>query len=111
MANAYTGEVEIIIGGLPLTMQFNWRALATVHQECGPNAIKDIYNLSAEDVAKIIHAGLKKHHPEVTLDMVMDGAPPLIPALAKLDQAISFAYFGTDSLKPADGAEDDSKKK
>lgn len=108
--NVYTGEVDITIGGQKCVMVFDWRALAKIHAECGPMALRSILNQSPEVIAKILLAGLAKHHPAITLDNVLDGAPPLITALALIDKAVSFAYFGADGAPDDTSATEDSKK-
>lgn len=110
--NKYTAEVAIDIGGKPHVMEFDWRAVAQVHSECGADVLRNIFSVSPETIAKIILAGLKKHHPEVTLDMVMSASLPYIPTLTLLDRAITFFYFGADGVSAAkdDEPAPDSKK-
>lgn len=100
--NPYTGETKIKVGASDLTLIYDFRALASIHAECGPLAVKnffnrdDIWQQSPEVVAKIVHAGLKKNHSEVTLDMVLDGLPPYAETVATVSKALVYAYFGPD---------------
>jgi len=120
MSNPYTGEVSILIGGTPRTMVFDWRALAKIHAECGEDAVtnmfraSEVFRQSPDKIAKMIHAGLLRHHPDVTIEAILDGAPPYAQAVELVSKGLTFAYFGpnspADEAKGEDSAGDDSKK-
>lgn len=110
MTNQHTGEVDFHLGERKLTMQFDWRAMARAHAELGPNALRGVYDQSPEEVAKVMAIGLAKHHPEITAEDIMNASPPWLPAMQQLDRAITFAYFGVDSIELAAATKPAAKK-
>jgi len=112
--NPYTGESDLVLGGKLHTLVFDFRSLATIHAQCGANAIKgffeDAMNADPMVLAKIVHAGLHRKHPEVTLDMVLDGLGSYIETTAVLTKGLLFAYFGTDKAQAKDEPAEESKK-
>ena len=113
--NKYTGEVEIILAGKPHTLVYDWRALAEVQTKHGGNIVKELFNgISPAVVADILVIGLRKKHPEITVETLMDISPPFIPMVQALDRAIAYSYFGVDEVAEATDAKqvsgDDKKK-
>lgn len=116
-ANPYTAETAITIGGQQCSLVFDWLALAAIHTECGADAINNTFKKSTMwqqspmVYAKMVHAGLKAKHPEVTFEQVVSGLPPFAIVVEILTTALLVAYFGNDNPQPADdGSADDSKK-
>lgn len=108
MINKITGDNEIAIAGRVYTLRYDWRALAEVVQRHGdsPNM------MNPEIIASIAAIGLAKCYPEMTMDVIMELSPPLIPFSRAVQEAIQWAYFGPqavpDSIKkknsrPKDG--------
>lgn len=100
--NPITGEYDITIVGKKYTLRYDWQALAEVEATHGqePNLF------SAEVVASVASSGLKRRHPEMTPEKIMELSPPLVPFATSVQTALQWAYFG-DELLP----EGDSKKK
>lgn len=103
MANKYTGDVGILIGKQKCTLVFDWRAISELHSRF-PEDVKD----GLLDVGKVsdplklaafLSIGLKKNHPEMTEDFIIDLAPPLVPLKKPLDEALALAYFGADLMQ------------
>lgn len=114
--NAYLGESTVNLSGKAYTLVYTWRGLAEIQTKFGGNILKELFSgLSPLTVAEIIHIGLKKNHPEITLDHVIDSSPPMIPTLQALDRALALAYFGADGIPTSEPAQDvqspDDKKK
>lgn len=101
MSNRYTGEVDFDINGQKRTMLFDWAAVAELkEQHGGPNILK---TLMLEPDVKVLSsvAGIafKRHHPEMTAEVIFDLSPPIQPLLAALDIALAFVYFGPEGLE------------
>jgi hypothetical protein len=92
--NPITGEYEIEIAGQKYTLRFDWAALAEVEAEHGesPNLF------SAEVVASVASAGLKRRHPEMTKERIMELSPPLVPFAHAVQTALQWAYFGSEGI-------------
>lgn len=116
-SNPYTGETKITIGGQECSLVFDWKALAAIHAQLGPDAVRNtlnkeaIWKQSPDVYVKMIHIGLARHHPDMTLEQVMDGLPPFAQTLTIITEALLVGYFGKDDPLPADSEPaDDSKK-
>ena len=113
--NKYTGEVEILLADKPYKLVYDWRALAEVQTKHGGNILKELFNgISPATIADILVIGMKKHHPEMTVDTLMDISPPFIPMVQALDKALAYSYFGAEDTVEASGekqvSEVDKKK-
>jgi hypothetical protein len=98
-----TGSKKIDIDGKPYYLRFTWAALAEVAEKYGDNP-----NLfEPETVAFVGAAGMRERHPEMTAVKIMELSPPLIPFANDVQQALRWAYFGSDKVPESDG----SKKK
>lgn len=88
-----TGEKIITINGEPYTIRFTWRALAEIEHKHGDNP-----NLFDPDViASVAAAGFKEKHPDMTPERIAELSPPLMPFVRDVQQALQWAYFGTES--------------
>ena len=114
-ANQHTGEVSVKLKGKSFTICFDWHALSDLH-----NSFPDDLSAGLMDVgkvsdplklAKILAIGLKKFHPEMTNEVVLEMSPALVPCKKPLDDALALAYFGADLMKGIIGAKKAGKKK
>ncbi len=99
--NPITGEAEVAIGDVKYTIRFDWGCLAEIEAVHG-----DSPNMFNPDiVASVAAIGMKKHHPEMTVEKILELSPPLIPFATAVQVAMQFAYFGPESIP-----KDDQKK-
>lgn len=97
--NKYTGEVDVTIDGEKYKLILDYRAQAEIQSKYGKDAFKDIFqNITPALIADILVAGLKKHHPNITLDWILDVSPPLVPMTKAIDKAMLYAFFGADGV-------------
>lgn len=111
--NQYTAQVPFAINGTEYMLELDWRAVARIKTELGDRALANIHSHSPEDIATIIIIALAKHHPEVTREMVLDGSPPWLLTLNKIQLALAYFYWGAEGPpqdKDAEPEEDESKK-
>lgn len=114
MDNKYTGEVILDIQGKPHTLVFDWSALALLKSKFTVDEIARILKTQEpENVAFMLHCALKKHHPEMTPEKILNISPPFVTTLQALDTAITYAYFGPRDAKDvaAEAEPADTKKK
>lgn len=98
-----TGIKTIKIDNKAYRIRFTWAALAEISEKYGDNP-----NLfEPETVAFVGAAGMRENHPEMTQEKIMELSPPLIPFANDVQQALTWAYFGSDKIPEDDG----SKKK
>jgi hypothetical protein len=98
-----TGMKQIVINGKSYYLRFTWAALSEVAGKYGDNP-----NLfDPETVAFVASAGMRERHPEMTPEKIMELSPPLYPFTNDVQQALKWAYFGSDKI-PND---EDVKKK
>lgn len=85
MAKAAVVERKIKLAGRDFTLRFDFKALGVLEElydksaseiiagftKPGPNG-KPVANLRIKDLQRVIYAGLTAHHPEVTVDGVID---------------------------------------
>jgi hypothetical protein len=94
-ANTYTGEVPLQLAGRTFVLVYDWTALARVKSEIGDDALKLVLDGGdPASLAKVIAAGLARHHPEMSDAAVMAASPPLVPTVAKVKEALAYAYWG-----------------
>lgn len=95
--NRYKGEYPIEIGGNTYVMVFDWDAIARAHEAYGNEAIAELFRGFYPDVlAGLMEIALKKHHPDMTADIIKELSPPYIPCASAIDKAMAYAYFGVD---------------
>lgn len=99
MMTMMTGERIIEINGERHVMRFDWRALSEIESKYGDNP--NLFN--PQTVAEVAAAGLRNRHPAMTADRIMELSPPLIPFAQAVQQAIQWAYFGTETPPDSDG--------
>jgi hypothetical protein len=111
--NKYAGEVTFAFGDAEYTLCYDWKAISAVQSKYGNKAFAELFDApNLATLAGILAIGLKKNHPEMTADKVMDISPPAVEAVKLIDRAVAFAYFGADGLKEieAQASEADEKK-
>lgn len=69
MANKIKGEVALSHEGVDYTFVLDFNALADFEDATGQNAVKLLSggDLTIGQMRALIHAGLKQHHPDLTL--------------------------------------------
>lgn len=99
---------QIEVSGKVYTLRFSLKAMAALQEHFGLASLADLHaameRVSANDVAGVIWAGLRTHHPEVTKDMAMDMADDL-----GLDGAMQLLNDGFGAAMPEGGDEDPLK--
>lgn len=113
MINGYTGDATFQLDGKPLTLCYTLRAISEIRSVFDETVFSKIHTIDPADLAKIVHFGLKKHHPDITQDQILDGEFCLIPTIQAVQKAIEIAYWGPngipqDAIEPQDT---DAKKK
>jgi hypothetical protein len=100
MINKITGEQGVEIGGREYVLRYDWQALSDVEQAHGgePNLFDPAI------VASVASFGLRKRHPEMTADKIMELSPPLVPFAQAVQAALQWSYFGPDAVPDAQGA-------
>lgn len=100
MENPIAGVTPIMLGGHEYRLQYNWNAIAAISKKFG-----DHTNLfDPATLSEVVAIGLHKYHPNMTADDVANASPPIIEAIAAVNTALQYAYFG-DKGPPADGEE------
>jgi len=108
--NKYKGETHLVIDGKKHTIDFDWNALAILKQTVTDKELEQVVSgENLELVADVLAVGLKKHHPEMTAQMIMDLSPPFVTAVQALEQALTYSYFGASD--PETAAPQNRKKK
>lgn len=74
VANAFRGEVALIHDGATYTLVLDFNSLCEFEAETGKNALTildgmDVGEVSAVDLRALMWAGLREHHPDITLQM------------------------------------------
>jgi len=94
-----TGMKVTTIEGKSYYLRYTWAVLAEVAEKYGetPNLF------DPETVAFVGSAGLRKKHPEMTPEKIMEISPPLIPFANDVQQALQWAYFGDKGIPDDDG--------
>jgi hypothetical protein len=101
----YNGEVKVKLGGKDYTIVYNWAALADIQEKHGFNLLLNLANAKIDAVADVLLVGLKKHHPDVTKEFLLEASPPLIPLLTALNEAVTYCFYGADGAPKEAGEE------
>lgn len=97
--SAVNGEYEVEIGGEKCILRYDWSALAEVEGKHG----QDPNLFSPEVVASVAAFGLKRRHPEMTAEHIIEISPPLIPFAQAVQKALQWAYLGNEGAPEANG--------
>ena len=110
--SAHTGEFDFEIKGKKLTIIYDWSALSELSEINGAvhELGKPVDKVNPHIVADVMACGLKKHHPEMTKEAIIEWSPPLVRSILVLDKALSYAYYGVDGVPKADNKKKVKKK-
>lgn len=92
--NLINGECEIDVAGRKYTLRYDWQALAAVEAAHGDSP--NFFN--AQVIASIAAVGMKRNHPEMTPEKIMELSPPLVPFINTVQAAMQYAYFGAGEV-------------
>ena len=102
-----TGETPVDLGTLGrCTLRYDWRAQAQLQplvSECDLAAV--LAGHEPERFAAIVAVGLRRHHPTITAERLLDVSPPLTPVARAVVVALNRARFGRDTPPPAPATE------
>lgn len=102
MTNKYTGEVEIQLGGKTLKLVYDFRALSKITSKHGKDALQTILQgLDVDLIASVLHIGLVKHQPLITIEEIMEASPPVVPMIKAIDEAMTYALYGAEGQPEA----------
>lgn len=103
MHNKYTATVEIADRlGTVWRLEYDYAAEAAVLSAFGSH---EALNNLAADVEKRCTAAaifLRRHHPDVTPEMVRAASFPVMPLVEAMNRTITFAAFGPDGPPAAE---------
>ena len=112
MTNKYTGEVSLETRNKTLTVAYDWSAIAALRSEYTDEEIDSVFNNpDIKTIAKVLLIGLKKHHPDMTIDAVYESSPPFVPTINAIKEAFTYAYFGNELPIEAEDIEPKKKTK
>jgi len=99
---ARAADRQIVALGRSWTLRFSLKALGALQEHFGLETLDGLQaamaRLSAADVAAILWAGLRSHHPEVTQQQALDMADEI-----GLDAALEVIGAGFSASMPAGG--------
>lgn len=101
MANKYTAVVKIQIGKQTYDLVYNWNAIAEVKSFYSGDDIITKLNTGTDPIllAKVLAAGLRENHPEITATQIIKYSPPIFKMVKAIDEAMSYAYFGPEGFE------------
>ena len=97
------GDVQIKLGGSSYSLRYDWAAIGELIREYGDQFDSVVATASAnydvDVVATTLAIGLKRCHPDVfTKEEIMKHSPPLIDAVAAVNDSIMMAFYGSTEL-------------
>lgn len=95
--SAYDGAVSVRLGAADYELRFDWAALAEIKQRHGDEA--DLMDLSV--LASVASIGLRRAHPELTSERILQLSPPVAPLVWAVQRALEWAYFGPEGAPEA----------
>lgn len=118
--NTKEGNVEVEIAGKKYVMVLDLRALSTIQSKYGDDAVREA--LKGQNIQKLVYilaVALKKNHPEITEEFILDANPTLTAIVTAVTMAWLAANFGTTDINEIDvndevqsaEVEDSAKKK
>ncbi len=106
--NEQRDEIGLEIGGKLRPLVFDWETLARLRAELGPDfdagLTQAFYDLDVKAIAVVLAIGFKRDWPEVTPELVMQAAPPLVTTIKALGQALNLALYGSTEAPAAGGS-------
>ena len=124
MAKASIVERKIKLAGRDFTLRFDFRALGALEElydksaaeiiagftKTGPNG-KPVANLRIMDLQRVIYAGRRAHHPEVTVDGVIDLMDETLQSGGTMDSMLGSALAAFEAGQDTgDDAGDDEPR-
>lgn len=92
------GTTELELNGKRYKLVYDWQALADVYENIGFEALQKLLSgLSPAKIALLAEYGLRRHHPEMTAEKIMELSPPVFKVAVAIDVALGAAYTGTDT--------------
>jgi hypothetical protein len=115
--NKYTGEVKLSLGDRYYVLVYDWLAISEFQTRFGVDANVSKFNIS--EMAETLLIGLKRHHPDVTIDDLREASPPISYVSDKIVEAFIYAQHGKEkgieileeASRAADEIEEEVKKK
>ena len=107
-ANKYLAQVPFKLGEKELTLEYDWRAVSELYSAFGPQCLRGLTLRAPDEIALFIHAGLKKNHPEITVDDVLNAQLPFLSVFEPIERGILFFFYGAEG-PPADAAGDEDE--
>ena len=100
VANTYEGQVPIRLGSREIKLQIDYRAVGALISHLGDTdwaaeTSKAFNDYDMERVARIIEIAAKRHHPEITVDQILDASPPFQVAYKAVEACIFLFLYGT----------------
>ena len=94
------GDVLLKMNNQSYFLKYDWRAINRLINEIGPKFDEDIAAASAgyetPTIATALSIGLDACHPgEFPVDRIMELSPPLIPAMAAVNDGLMIAFYGS----------------
>lgn len=109
--NRYTGDVAVKLGDTDYTMNADWDAIATAQETFDDvDVLKSPGRLNARQLATLIAILLKKHHPDVTAELIMKLSPPLNFIMPYIHKTLLYAYRGADEVEEIERALEEAAK-
>ena len=96
----YDGDFSFELKGKKLTICYDWLALAALSDfdDAVKEIAKPIDTINPLRIAEVLFCGLRKHHPEIGIDDIVEWSPPLMRVVMIIDKALSYSYFGADGV-------------
>lgn len=99
--NPHKGEVELKAEDASYTLQFSIDAICMMEESLGKgfpaivDDLSDVSRMSITTIRHVLHAGLREHHPEITLKQAGElivSAGGAVEVLGKVSEAIGKAF-------------------
>lgn len=90
----HTGEYSLEMGGKKYTLKFGWKAISELTSTYGEDALENLTLGNVDVLANVLVIGLKKHHPEITIEKIFDEDPPVLFAAEAVQKALMHAFYG-----------------
>lgn len=99
--NPHTGEVLLRLPEWPAyRLCFDWAALAKVQADFGEQALRIVTGNDVNALLALTVIGLRRHHPDVTVEDLQILPAALVPLALAVGQALNLAYNGPGDDKP-----------
>jgi hypothetical protein len=96
----HAGEARVTFGGQQFTLVYDWRAFSMLGK-AGFTGMDNLTPYEPERLAEVLAIGLARHHPEMTVERILDMSPPFIPVINAITRAIAYALTGPEGESPA----------